>query len=352
MKDSSTMPEAVPRMRIEISIAGRALAWVALLACACSNDQSLFLDSGPTDSGTDPTDTGSSDTGSDSGEPIIEEDLDIPYDPPPGGDPDKSLLDLHYVPDGDPLRLMVFVHGGSWIGGDKSKLELAEELVPWFVDRGFAVAAPNFRLASEPPGPQEVTWADQATDLAFALAWLIEHGADYNIEAEPALLMGYSSGAHLVALLAADEHYLELAGLAHESLLGSISFDVHAYDVPYALELMQDSELEQNIELIEFLFGETVEAQLAASPSSYAPGAPDVPPALLISADPFSLEGSKGYIVFHATQSYWQLLQSAGHSADWQHYENETHASLVIDFGSEGDAPTEKVAGFLEDLPL
>jgi acetyl esterase/lipase len=344
------MPETVSRTRIGISIAGGALAWMALLACACSSGQSSCLDSGSADSGTDPNETDSSDTGLEDGEPIIEKELDIPYDPPPGGDPAKSLLDVYYVPDGEPLRLMVFVHGGSWIGGDKSKLELAEELVPWFVERDFAVAAPNFRLASEPPGPQEVTYADQAADLAFALAWLIEHGADYNIEAEPALLMGYSSGAHLVALLAADERYLESAELAHENLLGSISFDVHAYDVPYALELMQGSELEQNIELIEFLFGETVEEQLAASPSSYAPDAPAAPPTLLVSADPSSLEGSKGYIVFHATQSYWQLLQSAGHSADWQHYENETHSSLVVDFGSEGDAPTEEVGIFLEKL--
>ena len=48
------------------------------------------------------------------------------------------------------------------------------------------------------------------------------------------VLVGYSSGAHLVALLGADGQYLEEAGLEETVLKATISLDVHVYDVPYA----------------------------------------------------------------------------------------------------------------------
>jgi arylformamidase len=275
------------------------------------------------------------------------EEFDVAYTPPEGGDPTTALLDLYYVPDGAPKRLMVFVHGGSWVGGDKENLQLATELVPWFLDRGYVVAAPNFRLASPPGGPRDVTYADQTTDIAFALAWLNDHGATYGISEPGALLLGYSSGAHLVALLAADEQYLQQADLSLDHLSATISFDVHAYDVPYAIELMQGSELEANITLIEFLFGATEPEQLVGSPSTYAEDA-DVPPCLLVSAEPSAQEGSHGYIASQATQRYGELLSDSGHDATWIHFDDETHSSLVMDFGTAGDGPTEAVAAFLD----
>jgi acetyl esterase/lipase len=316
---------------------------------ACSDDGAASADAGPPDSGTDTADT---DSGSNTDQqPEIVEELDVPYTPPDGGDPDMALLDIYYLPDGEPKRLLVFVHGGSWVGGDKSNLELAPALVPWFIDQGFVVAAPNFRLASPLGGPLEVSYADQATDVAFALAWLDDNGDTYGVTEPGAVLMGYSSGAHLVALLAADEQYLQSAGLAHDDLAAAISFDVHAYHVPYALELMQGSELEENILLIEHLFGQTEAEQLVGSPASYVEDAA-VPPSLLVSADPSAEVGTKGYISKLATEQHGELLVACGHQATWVHYDDETHSSLVLDFGTAGDEPTEEVGSLFEDLSL
>jgi acetyl esterase/lipase len=327
------------------------LAWLACSLLSCSTDPAESDDAGPPDGGDADTDGDTdSDTDTDTDLEIVVE-TDVPYTPPDGGDPDSALLDVYYLPDGEPKHLLVFVHGGSWVGGDKSNLELAPDLVPWFVERDFVVAAPNFRLASGLPGPQEITYADQCTDLAFALAWLDENGETYGVTEPGVVLLGYSSGAHLVALLAADEQYLQAAGLTHEHLAASISFDVHAYDVPYALQLMQGSELEENIPLIEFLFGETVAEQLVGSPANYAADAA-VPPTLLISADPSAEETSKGYIALTTTQAYGELLVAADHQASWAHFDDETHSSLVLDFGTGDDGPTDEVAAFLAELPL
>jgi len=281
--------------------------------------------------------------------PRMEQDLDVAYTPPEDGDETMALLDVFYVPDGRPKKLLVFVHGGSWIGGDKDNLGTTQAFIPWFLHRNFVVAVPNFRLASAPGGPREVTYADQATDIAFALAWLKENAKDYGVTEPGMILLGYSSGAHQVALLAADERYLESAGMSHADLAASISFDVHAYDVPYALELMQGSELEGNIELIEFLFGDTEEEQREGSPSTYAEEA-DLVPTLLVSADPSQNEGSKGYIARRATERYAQQLEAWGHDVTSIHFDDETHNSLVMDFGTDNDGPTQAVEEFLEGL--
>ena len=68
------------------------------------------------------------------------------------------------------------------------------------------------------------------------------------------------------------------------------------------------------------------------------------------SADPSAVPGSKGYIAAQASQNYAQLLTGWGHEATWIHFDNETHSSLVFNFGTTGDAPTDAVGAFLDGL--
>ncbi len=274
--------------------------------------------------------------------------LDLAYPPPVGGDAAAATLDVYYVSDDRPKRLLVFVHGGSWVGGDKSNLRKAPSLVPWFTDRGYVVAALDFRLATPLGGAGDVTYADQASDVAFALSWLRKNGATYGVSESDPVLMGYSSGAHLVALLAADERYLRSAGLSRDDLAASISLDVHAYDVPYALELMDGSEIARNKPLIEWLFGTTTDEQQRASPAAYVTSAP-MPPTLLVSADPSTKEGSKGRIAALAGARYRDLLAGNAHSASHVHFDDQTHASLVMGFGRPDHSPTAVVAAFLDE---
>lgn len=277
------------------------------------------------------------------------EEFDIAYTPPADGDPQMAKLDVYYVPDGKSKRLMVFIHGGGWIRGNKSNIRTTDSLVQWFLDRDFVVAVPNFRLASRPGEPQEVTYREQLTDIAHALAWLDENSSNYGVTDDEVILMGFSSGAHLVPLLATDQRYLQSVGLDLGHIKGTISLDVHVYDVPYALQLMEGSVVERNIPFIKFLFGSTEVEQLAGSPSFYAPNAP-VPPSLIISAEPSTTIGSHGYITSQASERYVQLLLELGRQATWKNYDNETHLSLVSDFGTIGDGPTDAVADFIDSL--
>jgi len=270
-----------------------------------------------------------------------QESFDLPY-----GEEPLMTFDL-YLPQEEARGVVLFVHGGSWVSGDKDNLDKAPALVPWLTDQGLAVAAPNFRLASRLGDPLEVSWRDQCTDIAASLA-AVQDALAVDV---PVVLLGYSSGAHLVAMLNADPSWLDAAGVSHSDLAGSISLDVHAYDVPMALDLMVGSEIAKNIPLIEHLFGTEAADQLAASPASYIDAEP-VAPSLLFSAQDSSDVGTHGYIASTASAAYATLLTEAGHTASHVHLDDESHSSLVLDMGDPDDAPTAQIQAFLdEQLP-
>lgn len=275
---------------------------------------------------------------------------DLAYTVPGGVPSDLAVLDLYRVADGQDRPVAVLVHGGSWIGGDKSAFrDSAPDFIPWFLDRGYTVAAVNFRLASRVGQPLEVGPMDQASDIAHALAWLYVEADALGITADPALLVGYSSGAHLVALLGADERYLEEAALPADRIAATISLDVHVYDVPYALQLMEGSDVEENIPLILHLFGETEAEQREASPSHHVDGR--VAPAMVVSVgDETDRVGSHGQIVFEAATRYAEVLTTAGHHVETVHDTGEDHSSLAIGFGADGDSVTAAVGSFLDAL--
>ena len=122
-------------------------------------------------------------------------------------------VDVYVRDDDRPKRLLVFVHGGSWVGGSKGNLSLAPDLVDWFVDRDFVVAAIDFPLATG-PGDRgaAVRPVDQAHAVAEATGWVREQAAEWGVTDPRPVWMGFSSGAHLVALAAADEAGLASAG--------------------------------------------------------------------------------------------------------------------------------------------
>lgn len=115
------------------------------------------------------------------------------------GDEHALLLDL-YQPTGPAAGaspLLLYIHGGGWIEGDKSGCP-AEA----FTSQGYAVACVNYRLADWTRGcPPELSFPAQIQDVKAAVRWLRQHAAQYNLDANRFAALGDSSGGHLAALL-------------------------------------------------------------------------------------------------------------------------------------------------------
>ncbi|MCS7337407.1 MAG: alpha/beta hydrolase [Verrucomicrobiae bacterium] len=102
----------------------------------------------------------------------------------------RHKLDLYLPAAGTNLPLVVWIHGGAWLGGSK---ELCPAL--FLLRDGFAVASINYRLS------QHATFPAQLEDCKTAIRWLRAHAREYGIDPDRIGVWGVSAGGHLAALL-------------------------------------------------------------------------------------------------------------------------------------------------------
>jgi len=108
----------------------------------------------------------------------------------------RGRLDLFYSPQAGPgpRPLLLQIHGGGWVLGDKRQQGLP--LMHLLARRGWLCAAAGYRLA---PG---VRLPGQVEDLQHAIAWLRARAAEHGGDPRFLVLTGGSAGGHLCSLLA------------------------------------------------------------------------------------------------------------------------------------------------------
>ena len=109
------------------------------------------------------------------------------------GWPQQLKADLYRPKNSALMPVVLMVHGGGWSSRDRSDMHsTADELA----QKGFAVLNISYRFA-----PQFI-YPAQIQDLQLALRWLQNNANQYQLDLNRVNAWGYSSGAHLVALLA------------------------------------------------------------------------------------------------------------------------------------------------------
>jgi len=105
-------------------------------------------------------------------------------------------MDIYFPPSGGPWPALVYVHGGSWMRGDKSE-------VTGFVDQmrlhGYLVVSINYRLS--PVG----RFPDMIEDVKCAIRSLRAHADEYHLDPNRIAAIGPSAGGHLVSLLGTSD---------------------------------------------------------------------------------------------------------------------------------------------------
>lgn len=108
-------------------------------------------------------------------------------------------VELHLPPGPGPHPVLLYAHGGGWTSGTPT--DGLEDLgVSEVIDHGWAIASIGYRLADPATG---VTAQHQRDDVAAVLGWIRTAGPDVGL-GDRVVAMGHSSGAHIVALAAAD----------------------------------------------------------------------------------------------------------------------------------------------------
>ncbi|MBE7535344.1 MAG: alpha/beta hydrolase [Anaerolineales bacterium] len=213
-------------------------------------------------------------------------------------------MDVYYPSENDGrFAVTMFVHGGGWSSGDKSKGAGATEL-PALQKAGFLAVAINYRLAPEYVFPAMIE------DAKCAVRFLRAHADEYNLDPNRIGVFGGSAGGHLVSML----------GVTDESA----GFDVGEYldqssRVQAVVDMFGPADLTASVandsETVRNAFGNFDLA--LASPVTYVSA--DDPPFLI-------LHGEKDPLVPMAqSEELLAKLQAAGVPAELVQVANAAH---------------------------
>lgn len=116
--------------------------------------------------------------------------VDIPY----ATRSPSQKLDIHLPTTGTPPhKVVLWIHGGAWSGGDK-KLGATNPILQ-LLGKGYAVVSVNYRLSAE------AKWPANIHDVKAALRWVRANAATYKFDPNRIGVWGLSAGAHLAALM-------------------------------------------------------------------------------------------------------------------------------------------------------
>jgi acetyl esterase/lipase len=102
-------------------------------------------------------------------------------------------LDVYQVASSKPTPVVIQIHGGGWIRGDRPSG--SGSMGPFF-SAGMSVVAVQYRNAIDAPAPAAIQ------DVRCAMAWVKKNAAKYNFDPNRIVTWGGSAGGHL-ALMAA-----------------------------------------------------------------------------------------------------------------------------------------------------
>ena len=253
--------------------------------------------------------------------------LNLPYATITGVDPNLLSLDVYAPATGNHHPVIVMVHGGGWQQGDKANPNVVANKVRYFVGKGFIFISVNYRLSPLVKHPVHVQ------DVAKALAWIHKNISRYGGNSDRIYLMGHSAGAHLAALVATDQHYLQAVGENLRMLKGVILLDGAGYDIP---KLMREH---NQPDFYVAAFGNDERVWQEASPVAHITAGKGIPPFLI-----FYTPRARAQML---TESLRDSLTRAGISTRIKMV-NKTHAQINREVGQSNDDVTQAIMDFLK----
>jgi len=164
--------------------------------------------------------------------------------------------------------LIIMIHGGGFSAGQPEKIE---DIVKYYIDRGFLVASPSYRLTTDggyvpkkwndmsdklhnpPPTGEEIRLSEYITsdvskttyratrDIKAAIRWLTKNSSTYNIDIDNVFLYGESAGSliALTAFLSPENSFFKDDDdvITNDSTLKTTNMDIKPFTIKSAILL-------------------------------------------------------------------------------------------------------------------
>ena len=143
----------------------------------------------------------------------------------------RNKLDVYAPQNAQGAPTILFIHGGSWQGGDKSGHAFVGESL---ARAGYVVGVMNYRLAPQNRYPSYVQ------DGAAALKWLRDHAEQFGGNPNNLFVSGHSAGGFNAVELVDNTRWLAEVNVPVSSIRGVIgiagpySYDFRAYQTRVA----------------------------------------------------------------------------------------------------------------------
>ncbi|MHC4880551.1 MAG: alpha/beta hydrolase fold domain-containing protein [Planctomycetota bacterium] len=193
----------------------------------------------------------------------------------------RLLLDL-YLPTESinrPLPVVVWVHGGAWRAGDRTRVPVRS-----LTEHGFAVASVDYRLSPVARFPAQVH------DIKAAIRFLRANAGKHGLDTKSLAIAGASAGGHLAALTGVSGRDLEGQVGRHLEQSSSVSAIVSFYGASNLQTILSQSTphgLSVRVPALQLLLGGQPinRPELARQASPVAHLDKNDPPLLLIHGD-------------------------------------------------------------------
>lgn len=109
---------------------------------------------------------------------------------------DSQKLDIYLpenIDESEPVPVIVYVHGGGFMMGDKQSGVLSSVLEG--VERGYAVVSVNYRMSGEASFPAAIQ------DVKAAIRYLRANADKYNLDTENFAIWGESAGGNIASMI-------------------------------------------------------------------------------------------------------------------------------------------------------
>jgi acetyl esterase/lipase len=226
----------------------------------------------------------------------------------------RQRLDIAFSRQGKPRPLLVWIHGGAFMGGDKAE---NHAIWPELMKSGYAVATINYRLSGD------AKWPAQITDCKAAIRFLRAHAQEYNLAPGHIGVWGSSAGGHLAALVGTSggARKLDVGEYLDQSSAVSCAVDLFG---PIDFEKMPqfDSPTSPEARMWGRATAEALDLAREACPITYL--SKDTPPILILHGD------ADGVVHISQSQLFDAAIKKAGATGEFVTLPGVGHSHVEV----------------------
>jgi len=220
--------------------------------------------------------------------------------------------------------VMIFVHGGAFVRGDKRvSEEIYDNVLYYFARNGFLGLNAEYRLAPEARFP------DGARDVAAAVAWAERHAAEHGGDPSRIYVFGHSAGGTHVATFAFDRGAVPERPQAVAGVILA-SARVRA-------DVLPDN---PNADAVRAYFGDDASLYHQRSPVTHAAD-PDLPVMIIVA------EYENPYLDVYGAELLHRLSGARRRAPRFVRLTRHNHISLVAHFNTEEEILGREILDFV-----